>query len=308
MRSGNAASVVPASRCGRPIPRRLRPRPPRSIYPMLKHRLITAAILIPLVVGLVLLAPSWAIALAFGIVVLLGVPEWVRLCGGSQAGLRLGALVVMAAALGGLWFVIDEPRFRLLLWLLAALWWFRVTVSIVLVNAPVVEAPKGVRALELLQGFVVLLPAWAALVTLHGAGDTGPLRVLLLLVLIWGADSAAYFAGRRFGRHKLAPHVSPGKTWEGAAGAALGGALCALLFWRVLPGQAGLGFWLGICLMVTAVSIVGDLYESLVKRRAGMKDSGTLLPGHGGVLDRIDSLTAAAPIFVLGLEWHGVLA
>jgi phosphatidate cytidylyltransferase len=127
--------------------------------------------------------------------------------------------------------------------------------------------------------------------------------VLFLLVLIWIADSGAYFAGRRWGRRKLAPLVSPGKTREGAYGALAGGLLwggvLAALYGVSVPQQGGLVL---LCLLTVVASIVGDLYESLSKRERGVKDSGSLLPGHGGILDRIDSLTAAAPVFALGLH------
>src|SRR5690606_17335644 len=138
------------------------------------------------------------------------------------------------------------------------------------------------------------------LVRLH---EHGPAVMLFLLLLVVAADVGAYFAGRRFGRNKLAPRVSPGKTWEGVIGGLLGAALIAL---------AG-GAWFGVplvpfvalCVVAVLASIVGDLTESLFKRHAGVKDSGTLLPGHGGVLDRVDSVTAAAPVFLIGLERLG---
>jgi phosphatidate cytidylyltransferase len=127
---------------------------------------------------------------------------------------------------------------------------------------------------------------------------------LILLSLVAAADIGAYFTGRRFGRTKLAPQVSPGKTWEGVLGGAVAVSVVALLWiWM------GLFAWrfLVVALAVFAASVVGDLTESLFKRGAGLKDSGSILPGHGGILDRIDSLTAAAPVYVLGLHWIGIL-
>jgi phosphatidate cytidylyltransferase len=134
--------------------------------------------------------------------------------------------------------------------------------------------------------------------------EFGPGYVLFLFLLIWVADIGAYFAGRRWGRRKLALAISPGKTWEGAVGAGA----AALAF--ALAGAAALGLgsrWPGfvaICMVTVGFSIAGDLFESMMKRQRGLKDSGSLLPGHGGVLDRVDSLTAAAPVFLLGL--HGI--
>ena len=149
----------------------------------------------------------------------------------------------------------------------------------------------------LLAGVVVLFPTWLALVQLRVAG---PGVLLALLAVVWMADVAAYFSGKAFGRHKLAPSISPGKTWEGAIGAGVGVALYGL---AVRAGVAyepvAVHFWILGLLTVTAISIVGDLFESMLKRQAGIKDSSNVLPGHGGVLDRIDSLTSTLPVVTL---------
>jgi phosphatidate cytidylyltransferase len=155
----------------------------------------------------------------------------------------------------------------------------------------------------------VLVPAWCALVVLHGGilhtTTPGPYYVIVLLMLIAVADTSAYFGGRRWGKKKLAPQVSPGKTWEGVFAAFVGVGICTT-FGASLLGYTEQGWLQGLLFMMFSVvtaafSIVGDLAESMFKRHAGVKDSGNLLPGHGGVLDRIDSVTAAAPVFVLGL-------
>lgn len=160
---------------------------------------------------------------------------------------------------------------------------------------------------ELAAGVVVLLGPWLAVVHLHGVAPFGPMLVLFLLGLIWIADSAAYFSGRRWGRTPLAPVLSPRKTWAGAYGALIGAVLWGLLLvWGLELGWGLAAVALLICGVSVAMSIVGDLYESLLKRRRGLKDSGQLLPGHGGMLDRIDSLTAAAPVFALGMFLLGV--
>ncbi|HRD87303.1 MAG TPA: phosphatidate cytidylyltransferase [Accumulibacter sp.] len=150
----------------------------------------------------------------------------------------------------------------------------------------------------LAAGAVLLLPLWLALVQLRQAG---PLTVLAIMAVVWLADIGAYFSGRRFGKHKLAPAISPGKTWEGAIG---GGVLVLayglLLSSRLPAALAGnLLLLLPVLLLLTAISIVGDLFESLLKRQAGLKDSSNVLPGHGGVLDRIDSLTSTMPLVAL---------
>jgi phosphatidate cytidylyltransferase len=161
------------------------------------------------------------------------------------------------------------------------------------------------RWLAALTGLVVLAPTWLALVELR---ELGPLLLLLLMSVAWISDTAAYFAGRRFGRHKLAPSISPGKTWEGAAGAALAVSAYAALWgyaWQAYfpPALKSMRFGaFGMLLflwLLTAIGIYGDLFESAIKRRAGVKDSGVLLPGHGGVLDRIDALTAVLPVAAL---------
>jgi len=147
-------------------------------------------------------------------------------------------------------------------------------------------------------GWLLLVPSWYGALLLHH----NPRMLLALLAVVWVADSAAYFAGRRFGRHKLAPAISPGKTWEGVGGAFAGVLLYGLLLQRVvLPEEAVLqgGAFYVLLTAMTVLGIVGDLFESWMKRQAGVKDSGTLLPGHGGVLDRIDALTAAIPFAAL---------
>jgi phosphatidate cytidylyltransferase len=162
--------------------------------------------------------------------------------------------------------------------------------------------------LRALAGDLILVPAWGALVALHGQEPHGPAWVLFLAALVWLADIGAFFAGRRWGRRKLAVRVSPGKSWEGVAGgvlAALAGAAVAVVLAGEPLHQVPILFVLVV--VTVAASVLGDLTESLFKREAGLKDSGGLLPGHGGVLDRIDSLLAAAPVFVLGLVWLGRL-
>jgi phosphatidate cytidylyltransferase len=141
----------------------------------------------------------------------------------------------------------------------------------------------------------VLVPAGLAMVALTAA------EALLVLAVVWIADTAAYFAGRRWGRRKLAPSISPGKTWEGAGGALIGGAAYAMILSVFLEGN--LMVFVGMAVLLVAVSIVGDLFESAAKRQAGVKDSGTLLPGHGGMLDRIDSATAVLPVAALAVPF-----
>lgn len=164
--------------------------------------------------------------------------------------------------------------------------------------------PLGSPMVALVLGIVVILPPALALAQLR---QIGPMLLLFAMSLVWIADIAAYFTGRTFGRHKLAPAISPGKTWEGAAGAVVAVVLFGVAV-AALSGHApqNAGRWvfgIVLLLLLTAISIVGDLFESLMKRQAGVKDSGTILPGHGGVLDRIDSLTSTLPLVGLIALW-----
>jgi phosphatidate cytidylyltransferase len=171
----------------------------------------------------------------------------------------------------------------------------------------IVFAPQRVSPWSAaLAGALSLLPAWLALMRLRSDLPHGAEWMLFALVLVFAADIGAFFAGRRFGRLRLAPTVSPGKTWEGVLGGAVAGTLVGI------AGSAWFGVplytFLPLCLVAVAFSVIGDLTESLLKRFAGLKDSGTLFPGHGGVMDRIDSVTGAAPVLLFGLTVLGVAA
>jgi phosphatidate cytidylyltransferase len=265
----------------------------------LQKRVVTAVILIALLLAVLLALPPTATIALLTVVVLAGAWEWSAFL--KVADLRLRALYVLlvAALLPLAWWAsssaqgLKEVLAAALLWWVAALGW-------------IVSAPRRVQCWSAaLAGCCSLVPAWLALARLRLSPGRGAQWVLFALVLVWMADIGAYFFGRRFGRLRLAPAVSPGKTWEGALGGVLAGALVAL------AGSAWFGEplapFLALCLVTVCFSIVGDLTESLLKRFAGVKDSGTLFPGHGGVMDRIDSVTGAAPVLLLGLTFLGVL-
>ncbi|MDR2308653.1 MAG: phosphatidate cytidylyltransferase [Paucimonas sp.] len=271
---------------------------------MLKQRIITALILLPIALGGFFLLNGGDFALFIGFVVTLGAWEWARLAGLMAQPLRIAYAAVVAGALM-LLYVLPE----LAPWVLGAsvIWWALATWLVL--TYPRSNELWSSAACRLLIGLLVLLPAWQGLVLLkHWPLGNG--LILAVMVLVWAADIGAYFSGRAFGRRKLAPQVSPGKSWEGV----YGGLLVSLLItlgvglvrdWSI--GQLLLGL-LGASIVVMS-SVVGDLTESMFKRREGIKDSSNLLPGHGGVLDRIDSLTAAVPMFAVLLwaaEW-GVL-
>ncbi len=255
-------------------------------------RVLSGVLLGAALLGIIVLAPpQWTHVL---LVVAIGVAAW------EWSGfLRLTAVLPRAlyvlltlGLLGFAWRFAAQPGGLTLLLGVAAAWW-------VVALAWIHWAPHDVNRLRAVAaGWLTLVPAGVALLWLHDDPVRGVRWLLFTFFLVWAADTGAYFAGRKFGRHKLAPEVSPGKTWEGAAGGLVLVALLAFVAAGTL-GQPPVSFML-LCLVVAAFSIVGDLSESLFKRIAGLKDSGHLIPGHGGLLDRIDSITAAAPLLLLG--------
>jgi phosphatidate cytidylyltransferase len=265
---------------------------------MLKQRLVTAFILIPVIVWGVLSLSSQTLAWMMGIFVVLGAWEWAGLCGWHTFLARsLYALGVGLMLLMVYWFLRQPSMLHILL--VACLWWLLALLLVLRYQQGHDLMPTS-PLIKAMLGFLILLPAWIALVILHQR--YGGQWLLFLLVLIWAADSGAYFAGKRWGQNKLADKISPGKTREGVAGALLMGLVVSVGYaiFNAMPIMRLILFIL-LCLLTVKASILGDLLESLLKRQAGVKDSGQLLPGHGGVLDRIDSLTSAAPIFVVGL-------
>ncbi|MCB1775306.1 MAG: phosphatidate cytidylyltransferase [Gammaproteobacteria bacterium] len=271
---------------------------------MLWQRLLTAMVLVPLVVAGILLLDTRSLAIAVGAMILVGAWELARLVDLPAGPARPVFVGGIAAVMVLAWQLRQPSLIEPLQWLMTA-WWIGTTLLLLSRRSELARV-EGPRIAVLMLGSVVLLSAWMSIVVLHGTGSHGPRLVLFLFVLVWVADSGAYFAGRAFGRRKLSPFVSPGKTWAGAVGAAVGVALsaAALAFsgWVGSPPMLPLVL---LCVLVTAVSIGGDLWESRLKREAGVKDSGNLLPGHGGMLDRIDSLLAAAPVFGLGVGLIG---
>lgn len=274
---------------------------------MLRQRIVTAAVLLVVALSALFLLPGWAWTAALGLLILAGAREWSRLADWSTAGAY--AFLALVAASGTLlgWLALRGPggdrvvalvcAGALAFWVFAALPWLARLRHV-----------RGGLSLAL-AGWWVLVPAWVAGAWLQSR----PWLLLALLAVVWISDTAAFFSGRAFGRHKLAPAISPGKTWEGVAGAMiavvligltvahLGGAMGLQAAW--LPSVLVAGFGMaGAALTLVALvglSIVGDLHESLLKRQAGVKDSGGTLPGHGGVLDRIDALIPTMPAVLL---------
>jgi len=271
----------------------------------MKIRILAALVMLPAVLCAIFYLPTpWLAALA-ALVFLLGMREWLRLIEVIE-GVPCTILMALNLALMALMTWASNGSLALLhlallagagFWLLALIW----------LACPRFGAAPGspVRMLKLIAATLAIIPAWAALVLLHAA-DNGPLWLLTALAIVWAADSGAYFVGRAWGRRKLAVSISPNKTVEGM----LGGLLAALVVAVGMGALAGVALAdVGALLLVAALaalaSVAGDLFESLLKRHAGVKDSGSLIPGHGGVLDRIDGILPALPVFALGKELFG---
>lgn len=265
---------------------------------MLKSRIITALILAPSVIAAIYLLPlSWFAGLFF-LLAALAANEFAQLAGISRLWQRMIYVAVLGLLVAVSW---NNADLMLLGLMLGGLLWLAAPVLII-------TFPRGRPLVALgwpvaLAGLVICWSAWLALVFIRSAPD-GATWLLWAMLLVWGADIGAYFAGRRFGRRKLAPQVSPGKTWEGVCGGAL--AASVLCVGLLLIMQHFNPVWVVVIGLLIAISVFGDLFESVLKRVRGVKDSGTLLPGHGGVLDRIDSLLAVLPWLALILWQSGV--
>jgi phosphatidate cytidylyltransferase len=271
---------------------------------MLKQRILTALVLVALLVWALFAWPQTAFAAFLGFFILVGAWEWTALCGLKKLPARLSYVALVMAA--GVFLIVTPPAI-LPLMAIAVLWWLWSFIELVSYS----DVRRGLlasRTGKLLSGFVLLLPAWLAPLVLRAQSPQGEWLTLFLLFIVFSADTGAYFAGHRWGKTKLAPSISPGKTWEGVAGG-----LAAVLVLALAAGVYGahysgsmLAAWVALALGTGFVSVLGDLFESRAKRAAGVKDSGVLFPGHGGVLDRIDAFTAAAPLFTLvWLCWQG---
>ncbi|MCX7208029.1 MAG: phosphatidate cytidylyltransferase [Proteobacteria bacterium] len=264
---------------------------------MLKQRIITALLLLPIVLAAIFILPNAGVVgnlawIAFcGLIMVAAAWEWQRLSG--MQGLLAKVYPLLTAALFALLSqLIYQPFLLLGLMLGASLFWLLINPLWLLKKWPLAAASN----LNVLLGWALILPAGLALIVLRTAG---PWALLSVLAIAWVADSAAYFSGKAFGKHKLAPQISPGKSWEGVVGGSLGVLIYVYLLPKSLFTQGELlplPYWLVIAIVLTAVSVMGDLLESLFKRQAGIKDSSQLLPGHGGVLDRVDSLLAILPV------------
>jgi len=269
-------------------------------------RVIAALIMVAGFLAAIAFIPLPGLALLFGVIVALGAWEWAPMAGWtSRPGRGLYVLVVVVCLVGIYYYgdlggSPDVKDIQPLLGL-ACLWW---SIALLWVKAyPASGALWGSVTMRSLMGLLILVPAWMAAIFLLSYPRGGALMFAMVLIVAT-ADIGAYFSGKSFGKHKLAADVSPAKTWEGFWGGVLACLLLAVTAWYLLlveKQHIELAAVITIVLVTGVASVVGDLTVSMVKRLSGVKDSGNLIPGHGGVLDRLDSLCAAAPVFALGL-------
>lgn len=260
---------------------------------MLKQRIITALVALTALGIVLFVLPPLAAELVIALVVMAGAWEWSAFLQRKSILVRIVYVSLIAAGMAAV--NLGWPATVMPVLVLALAWWVLALGWTFLFPTPIPQACRW------LAGAFVLVPLYAALVMLY---ELSPSLLLFALLIVWAADIGAYFTGKRFGRVKLAPRISPGKTWEGVLG---GFALVtAVALARGVWIESDLPALVPFCLAVAGLSVVGDLTVSMFKRTAGLKDSGTLFPGHGGVLDRIDSVAAAAPLFALGLPWLGL--
>jgi len=274
---------------------------------LLKYRLISAFILIPVVIAALFFLPLIGFAITTLVVCMLAAWEWGQLSGFVNRTQRVWLAVLCGLLLSLMLFTLPEYHYGVdiavvegSLWL--SLFWWVAALLLVLFYPASASFWRNSKALRLVFGLMTIVPFFWGMVALRGWHYEanhyyGAIWLLYVMILVWGADSGAYMFGKLFGKHKLAPKVSPGKTWQGFIGGLFTAAVISWIYGVVVNLEVAPSTLL-ICSVVAALaSVLGDLTESMFKREAGIKDSGNLIPGHGGILDRIDSLTAAVPVF-----------
>lgn len=289
-------------------------------------RIVTGVTLAATMTPAVLLLPTVWVASLLALFLVIGSIEWAALAGAASTRSRLIYAFVVLASASGVWLL--EQHFPVspyvigigTVWWMALVIWLRFCparrrtlgcgeLSLLPLWRRIADSEdRGARLAKLMAGLVTLIPAWIALAVIHHDQTQGPRLLWFMLAMIVVADTAAYFVGRHWGRRPLAPGLSPGKTLEGFYGGMGMAMLVALLgAWVLEISALQWPFFLLLCFATVGFSVIGDLFESLLKRAAGTKDSGVLLPGHGGVLDRIDSVLGAAPVFAGGALLIGLL-
>lgn len=268
---------------------------------MLLHRLLTAALLIPFVIWFCLYFSTPLFEAVVALIIALAAWEWSNLSG-RLTPMRRSLYVISTLVIYLLSYELTKFNWFLYTLLITAnLGWILAFINLLRYE----KTPQRKLLNPLISsliGWGVLIPAGVGIVTLHAHSHSPQLWQLYLLILIWTADSGAYFVGKQWGKHPLAPNISPKKTWEGVFGGLLLSNLFIISYGLYLGNTLkGMMTWLLLSNLTLVASVIGDLFESLMKRHSDLKDSGQLLPGHGGILDRIDSLTAAIPVFTLGI-------
>lgn len=264
---------------------------------MLLQRVLTAIVAAVLILLVLFAFPPPAARAVIASIILAAAWEWAKFLSLVGAAERLSYVAAIAALLGAVTWLTPSPDSTEFILKIGLAWWVAALIWAFFYPTPIS------RTVGWVCGALVLVPAFVALDSLY---SLRPSVLLFALVIIWAADTGAYFAGRHFGRIKLAPRISPKKTWEGVIGGLVAVVLvlvAARFYWLDIDIAVIIPF----CLAVATLSVVGDLTVSMFKRSAGLKDSGRVFPGHGGVLDRIDSVTAAAPLFALGISWAGLI-
>jgi phosphatidate cytidylyltransferase len=270
-------------------------------------RVVTALVMAPLAVSAVLLLPTPFLLPLVAVVFLLAAWEWGALIG-IGGMLARSALLLPPAALMA-WLSHQSAHIGNLfpiVALIGCLWWL---CALLWLGRPRMLAADTLanRTAKVLILLLLIVPAWAGLALLHADPELGPRWALYAIALVWAADTGAFYAGTRFGGRKLAPTISPGKTWAGFYGGIGAALLLAIVCFALLGlGLAQLPELLLLTALTALASVLGDLFESVIKRQGGAKDSGNLIPGHGGVFDRVDSVLAALPVFALGKIWLGL--
>ncbi|MAS81287.1 MAG: phosphatidate cytidylyltransferase [Legionellales bacterium] len=271
---------------------------------MLKQRIITAAMMIPIVIAIIFLLDTVWFSIFIAILVSIGAWEWAGLCRLSKKYQYVYSslfLLILACLYSN-----SDMNVYYEVLIGGVFYWFVAIFLIFSYQSKYKLLPKS-SSILLVMGLFLLIPMWVSLNVLKSFPENGASLIMFLMLLIWGADTAAYFVGKKWGKRQLASQVSPRKTWEGSLGGIIAGIGIALAFVIVSDQTLTRGVVLiGLSILTVSISIIGDLTESMVKREANIKDSGFILPGHGGVMDRIDSLTAAAPVFAFGIVNLGI--
>lgn len=261
-------------------------------------RIATALVLIPLVLLGIFKLDQSHFAICVAVLCLIGAYEWGPFCDLTSKLHRVLYAATYILPFLAIWpykdntvFVSSLLSISLIFWFSAFFWMYRYSKS---------EQPVDVSNMaKLTMGYMTIIPMWLALFSIQ---EISPEIIIWLFFIIWGADSGAYFAGRKFGKKKLAEKLSPKKTMEGVYGGMITSAIIAVVGIYVLEIELRtVPYWIILAMLTVLFSIGGDLFESMLKRLRGIKDSGSILPGHGGILDRVDSLTSAAPLFFLGM-------